>query len=290
MGTRHALDLRIEIAELFDTGRLSGRVTIDEIATLVHASRYSVDSNTRSLNFHVIEKRERVLQEYPTLYAPPRKWRKLTGRHRPLTHRVRDLFLSGQISGRCSTWDIAPLVGESTKSVGLCLKALGFKVVKQKWHRIVGWTSPIVEPPREWPPLFLLQCELRRARLSAASVVYATDPAAGLPEIIKAAMQQLDVADIPLQQRGQLRKSIKDVIRTAYRELKEEHIPSRELAMWLKERTDTDRAALQARVEGYASAVVSNRELARWLDMGDTDKDSLKARILDLSLSVSPQR
>ena len=250
MSSRHALDLRIEIAELFDTGRLIDRVQVDELTNLVNAHQNSATRAILLLDFKTVEKRNRTMQTELSRYAPPRTWPNLTGRSSPLTHSIKELFVSERYTGRCSAADLAPLVGASVESVGRSMKALGFKLVKRQHVKHVGWRSAIVEPPRDWPPLFERQRELRRAGLSAGAVTRATDAAADVEDIIKQAVQRLDVSDIPLNQRGMLKRSIKDVIRDVYREATRDSIPRRELARWLGESAEANVAALENRVQG----------------------------------------
>ena len=250
MATRHPLDLRIEIAELFDTGRLGGRVAVDDLALTVNATRYSVNRAILLLNFTTVTKRNRIMQSIPARYAPPRKWPDLSGRSSIVTHNIKDLFVSGSFTGRCSAEVIASLVGVSTESAGRSMKALRFKTVKRRTVKHVGWESAIIEPPRKWPEIFQRQRELRRAGLSAACVITATDSAAGIPDIIKLAIQRMDISDTSLNKRGGMKANIKEVIREIYRELTRDSIPRRQLAEWLGEDAEANVPALEARVRG----------------------------------------
>ena len=143
-----------------------------------------------------------------------------------------------------------PLIDDASEnSVGHALKRLRFKVVKRAHHQFVEWLPAIWERPHQWPDMLLRQRDLRRSGLSATRVMAATDSAAAVAEIIRVAVQKLDVSDVPLDRRGALKAKIKEVIAEVYREWSQESISKRELAEWLKESPNAPKSALMARGE-----------------------------------------
>ena len=218
MANIHPLDLRMKIADLFDQGRFAGQTPLSEIASFTGAKPASLRRAILLLDFTTVKSRKRIMQPVAARYAPPRRWPALTKRHHPTVHAVQDLYASGRYSGRCYASDLAPLVNASFESVGRCLKTLRFKVVKRAHVVHVGWESAVVAPPREWPELFLRQRTLRQSQIKAETVMRITDAAAELAGVIGRAIRELDVADIPLDQRGQMKAQVKKVIASLYKQ------------------------------------------------------------------------
>ncbi len=229
MAGKHPLDLRIEIADLFDKGVLAGTTPLDRIAVSVGEKPHRTRSAIRALGFEMFKARARIWRQVPTRWAPPRKWPELTRRHRQVTHAVRDLYDTRRVTGRCYAADLAPLVGASEESVVYALKTLRFKVVKKAHKRHAGYESAIYTPPREWDDLFERQRMLRRSGLKADAVIRMTDAAAQLAGIIDRAVRDLDVQNIPLDKRGRLKDSIRKVIEETYHVAERDYIPRMEL-------------------------------------------------------------
>ena len=100
------LDLRIEIADLFDEGTLVAPVSLDEIAARVTAHRNSVKRAISVLGFTTIEKRTKKMDDIPARFAPPRRFAEgkfptLNRRSSPTTHAVLRLVGVDAPEGRC---------------------------------------------------------------------------------------------------------------------------------------------------------------------------------------------
>ena len=122
MAKLHPLGLRIEIAELFDSGVFTGTTPLDAIVAQSRAaSLQSARHGIRLLGFTKVKSRNRIMQPIPARWEPPRKLPELTGRHSPVAHAVRELCDSGRRTGRCYAADLAPLVDASGKAVSKAL-------------------------------------------------------------------------------------------------------------------------------------------------------------------------
>lgn len=229
MAGKHTLDLRIEIADLFDRGVFAGATPLDRIATAVGEKPLRTGSAVRALGFKMFKARARIWRQVPRRWAPPRKLPELSRRHRAVTHAVRDLYVSRHFTGRCYAADLAPVVEASEEAVEHALKTLRFKVVKKAHKRHTGYESAIYTPPHEWDDLFERQRMLRRSGLKADTVMRMTDAAAQLSGVIDRAVRELDVRDIPIAQRGKLKESIRKVIEEAYHVAERDYIPRMEL-------------------------------------------------------------
>ena len=246
----HSIDLQIAIADAFDSEQLRRRASTTEIAQATGVGANRIPLIIRRLSVTLIKKRSAVRDWVPARYAPPRKFPRLNGRSSSVSKAVVDLYESGRWSGRCFARDLADLIDDATEeSVVRALKRLKFRVVKRGHRKFVAWAPAVWERPRDWPDVFLKQRELRRSGLSAARVIAAADSAAAVAEIIREAVQKLDVLDIPLDRRGALKAKIKEVIAEVYKEWSQESISKRELAGWLKESPNAPKSMLMARGE-----------------------------------------
>ena len=70
MPGKQPLDLRLEIADLYDKGYLSGRTSLDDIATAASAKPTSVRNAIRVLDFTLVKSRTRIMQSVPTRWKP----------------------------------------------------------------------------------------------------------------------------------------------------------------------------------------------------------------------------
>ena len=82
--SRTALDLRIEIADLYDGGNFVGRCTVDDMAGRMGARRQSVSRAFQALGFtratrqkSVRENGKRKPTKIPAQWEPPNKWPEL---------------------------------------------------------------------------------------------------------------------------------------------------------------------------------------------------------------------
>ena len=248
MARIHPLDLRIEIAELFERGVFSGTTPLDAIVTESSAgSPQSARRAVHALGFVKIKSRARSLKRIPARWEPPRKLPQLTGRHGAVTHAVRELYESEQRTGRCYATDLAPLVGATEEAVGNALKTLRFKVVKRGHNKHVGWESETWQPPRNWPALFTRQRTLRRGGLSAASIIKLTDAAAEVEAILRDASTNLLIQGVPVDQRGKMKGEIKTIIREKFAQDRQTIAPA-ELARVLNMKTTAGPDLLMAEV------------------------------------------
>ena len=222
MARIHPLDLRIEIAELFERGVFSGTTPLDAIVAQSRAgSLQSARRAVQLLGFVKVKSRSRVMQPIPARWEPPRKLPKLTGRHSPVTHAIRELYESRQRTGRCYATDLAPLVDASENTVGKALKTLRFKVVKRAYKKHAGWESETWQPPRNWPALFTRQRTLRRGGLSANAIIRLTDTAAEVEAILRDASTNLLIQGVPVDKRGahgklQMKAEIQGIIQEMF--------------------------------------------------------------------------
>lgn len=217
MAKVHPLDLRIEIAELFDSGVFTGTTPLDEIVAQSRAaSSQGARSAILALGFTKVKSRTKKMKPIPARWEPPRKLPDLSGRHSALTHAVRELFISGAAKGRCYASELPHLADASDESARRVLKSLRFKVVKQAYKKHVGWESETWRPPRNWPALFVRQRTLRRNGLSANAIIGLTDAAAGVEAILRDASTNLLLQGIPVDQRGRMRREVKRVIQEMF--------------------------------------------------------------------------
>ena len=248
MARVHPLDLRIEIAELFDSGVFTGTTPLDAIVAQSRAaSPQGARSAILALGFTMVKSRTRIMRPVPARWEPPRKLPDLSGRHSPLTHAVRELFISGAAKGRFHAVDLAPLAEASDESARRVLKTLRFKVVKRAYKKHVGWQSETWRPPRNWPDLFVRQRTLRRNGLSANAIIGLTDAAAGVEAILRDASTNLLLQGIPVDRRGRMRREVKSIIREMFAQDRQTIAPA-ELAAKLGMKTTSGPDRLLAEV------------------------------------------
>ena len=253
MARVHPLDLRIEIAELFDSGVFAGTTPLDAIVAQSSAtSLQSVRRAIVALGFTKVKSRAPIKQWIPARFAPPRKLPALTGRHSPVAHAVRELYESGRRTGRCYAADLAPLVDASDERVGKVLKTLRFKVVKRGYNKRVGWESETWAPPRNWPALFLRQRTLRRGGLSANAIARLTDAAAEVEAILRDASTNLLIQGVPIDRRGRMKAEIRAIIQQMYAQDRQT-ITATQLATVLGMKTTSGPDRLLAEVESLVS-------------------------------------
>ena len=79
--SRTALDLRIEIADIFDSGRYAGRCTAEELAVRLQARSRSIGKAFSVLGFERVvkaktirEKRTKKVTKVPAEWSPPKEW------------------------------------------------------------------------------------------------------------------------------------------------------------------------------------------------------------------------
>ena len=274
MAKVHPLDLRIEIAELFDSGVLAGTTPLDSIVAQSRArSPQSARRAILALGFVKVKSRARILQWIPARFEPPRKLPELSGRHSALTHTIRGLFASGELKGRCYATDIASLVEASEESVGRVLKSLRFKVVKRGYNKHVGWESETWRPPRNWPALFLRQRTLRRGGLSADAVIRLTDAAAEVEAILQDASTNLLIQGVPVDQRGKMKAEIKGIIQQMFSQGKQTIAPA-DLATVLGMKTTSGPDKLLAEVGNLL--VPDPAEQAAYNEIARLDDDLMR--------------
>ena len=253
MARVHPLDLRIEIAELFDSDVFTRTTPLDAIVAQSRAaSPQSARRAILALGFVKVKSRARILQWIPARFEPPRKLPELSGRHSALTHTIRGLFASGELKGRCYATDIASLVEASEESVGRVLKSLRFKVVKRGYNKHVGWESETWRPPRNWPALFLRQRALRRGGLSANAILRLTDAAAEGEAILSDASTNLLIQGVPVDRSGKMKAEIRSIIQQMFAQDRQT-IPATELATVLGMKTTSGPDRLLAAVESLVS-------------------------------------
>ena len=250
MAKRLPLDTRFAIADAFDSGMLRGECSVNEIADAVSASRKSIGRTLKVIGFKEVQKRRPLTEKIPSRWAPPRKWPTLK-RHHPTAEAIMLLYSSGQWSGRYYVRDLAPILGVTEKTVRQALERLKFKVVKRAHTKQIGVQPAVWAPPPVWPELFQKQRELHRSGLSTSAVMRTTDLSAELTAIIDDAVKLLDVAEIPLYARGEMKLKIRKVVQDVYRKATFDSIARHELAGWLGERDDANVQYLESRVRGY---------------------------------------
>lgn len=170
---------------------------------------------------------------------------------------IADLYDSGRYVGRCTAEDIAARLQSRGKSVGIALKTLGFskvsrrKAVREKGSKRMTHIPVQWEPPKEWPEIFSMQRRLRKAGISAAATLRATDAACGEADILESAIGSLLLQDIPVRKRGALKAKIKEVIREERHEYKTRSILLVELAERLRESPFISKEGLLNRVSAF---------------------------------------
>ena len=244
-----ALETRLAIVEAYDSGLLQGNATAAEIAKAVGSTPRSVGKALIVAGFRLVQKATPIKESIPTRWAPPRNFPKLTSRHNALTRAVAGVWVDGLHTGRCYAYEITQKVNSDERSVTAAFKRLGFKVVKRRYQKSVGWQPAIYAPPYQWPPKVQKEVELRRAGLSVGQVGRAMELAAEINAVIDAAVMRLDSEDIALNKPGQMKAKIRSVIYDSYHD----SITRKELANRLGEASDANVEFLLNRVGGYVT-------------------------------------
>ena len=244
------------IAEAFDSRRLRGECSVNEIADAVGANRKSVGRTLKVIGFRLVRKRYPLLEPIPARWAPPKTFPKLA-RHSAVTRGIIDLYESGQWSGRCYARDLAPLLDVSDKSVVQGMRRLKFRVVKRAYLQFVRMEPAVWAPPYQWPDFLRQQMQLRRSGLSTGAVQRTTELSAEVTAIIDDAVRRHDVADVTLYRRGAMKTKIKEAVQAVYRRATFDNIAREELAGWLRESPDAHVGALESRVKGLVRFATS---------------------------------
>ena len=256
MAKRYPLDTRIAIAEAFDTGRLRGECTVNEIAEAVGANRKSVGRTLKVMAFRLVRKPSPLRTPIPNRWSPPRNFPKLP-RPSAVTKGILALYDSGQWAGRCYARDLANLMDVPEKSVAHGLRRLKFKVVKRAYLQFVRMDPAVWAPPPEWPPVLRKQRQLHRSGLSTGAVMRATELSAEVTAIIDDAVRRLDIADVPLYRPGAMKAKIKEVVQDVYRRATYDNVSREQLASWLMESPDVHVGAMESRIKGLVRFATS---------------------------------
>ena len=213
----HALDRRIAIAGLYETGQQSGVCTAENLGSRLGASSRSVGRALQMLAFDKGPRR-------PKRYC-----------------RCGVMFPADQPRVRyCAS--CLPLNPKDRP------KKRGRKPKKQYHPR--EW-----QPPAEWPADFQMQRRLRKLGLSADLVMKAHDAAADELDILEQALGELVSKDVPPTKRGELKGQIKEVIREerkAYKALKTTEIAKEDICAVLGESVYVENEDLLSRLRDVA--------------------------------------
>ena len=229
MPNKHPLDLRIEIASLYDRGHLTSECTLDDIMARTGGTSTQTRNAIRELNFTEIKPRTPDIVD--TLWERPRRFPKLSKKHRRVTHAIKDLYTSKKVRGTCYVADLVchPVVADADEEVvRRALRVLGFRVAKRRHRRKGSWAPAVYAPPPKWPPLFERQ-RMLRTDFKPATIMRMTDAAARVDGILAKAVRELDVKGIPLYKKGALQKEIQEVIEGLYNISVADYVPRLEL-------------------------------------------------------------
>ena len=89
--SRTSLDLRIEIADMYDSGRYVGRCTAEDIANRLQSRKGSVGAGLKALGFKKVARQKRVREKgskrvthIPAEWEPPKDWPEIFSMQRQL--------------------------------------------------------------------------------------------------------------------------------------------------------------------------------------------------------------
>ena len=241
MAKRTALDVRLDIVDAYDSGLLTGNATVAEIAKVVASTPRSVGKALTACQYRTVRDMRNISERIPARWTPPRRLPTLTNRHSALSRAIVAVFDEGRWSGRCYARDLIPLVGSDEKAISHTLKRLGFKIVKRAHSKFVRIEPAVYSPPGTWPPKIRKEAELRGLGLSTGQVAKTMELAAEISAVIDSAIRKLDVQDIPLNKRGQMKAKIHEVIRDNFND----SIPRQEVASWLGESSEAPMSSLK---------------------------------------------